>query len=426
MTLFAILASVLFSVQVASAQLWSGILDPSRAADWTVTGVTGGIPTNRTQCGATIAAYSGTAATINAAIAACGANQYVLLGAGTFTLTTGIEFAPTYKGTAASNVTLRGSGPDQTQLVFTAVTGSSCNTPICLMDSTQMFGTCTVGPGHGHNPNTATWTAGYSQGTTSITIDNITGNSLKVSPPGDPNPDAYSTLAAGSIIHLDQLDDDVSIATSYRPFVTQTAPYALFVGNQTRPSRLLGEAHKVVSISGSGPYTVTITPALAYPYFSGSQSPGVWWCGSPGQTPTYDGIENLTINNQTGLTNMQGLIKFVGAQDSWVKNVRQIQGSTAQVWIENSVNVEVRDSYFYKGLTTADTNYGLTPVNASFVRIENNIIHQQNVAIITQPCAVCVIGYNYIVGTNSPTGQPSTGLYNGLAGAVNQVFMGRQ
>src|ERR1700693_3561587 len=94
------------------AQPWSGIIDPSRAIDWSNVGVPGGIPTNRTQCGSTIAAYTGTADAINNALAACSSNQYVLLGSGTFSLSSGITFGH------HSNLTLRGSGANQTFIVF--------------------------------------------------------------------------------------------------------------------------------------------------------------------------------------------------------------------------------------------------------------------------------------------------------------------
>ena len=70
-------------------QLWSGIISPSRAIDWTQAGVVGGIPdANWAQCGSTITPSTGTAATINTQIAGCPANTYVLLGPGTFNLST--------------------------------------------------------------------------------------------------------------------------------------------------------------------------------------------------------------------------------------------------------------------------------------------------------------------------------------------------
>ena len=101
------------------AQLWSGVLAPTRAIDWTTAGVAGGVPANYTQCGSTIAAYTGAAATINNALAVCGPNTYVLLGAGTFTLSTGIRWS-------VNNVALRGSGPTQTMLVFQGGAHDGC------------------------------------------------------------------------------------------------------------------------------------------------------------------------------------------------------------------------------------------------------------------------------------------------------------
>src|SRR5437899_12578368 len=72
------------------AQQWSGIISSSRATDWSKAGVQGGIPSaNWTQCGSTITAYNGTGQTIQTAINNCTANHYVLLGAGTFTLSSG-------------------------------------------------------------------------------------------------------------------------------------------------------------------------------------------------------------------------------------------------------------------------------------------------------------------------------------------------
>src|SRR6185312_9816404 len=85
----------------ASAQQWSGILSSTRAIDWSTAGVAGGIPTNRTQCGSTLASSS-TLAQIQTAINNCPAGQFVKLGTGTFTLSGGLSMK--------ANVTLRGDG----------------------------------------------------------------------------------------------------------------------------------------------------------------------------------------------------------------------------------------------------------------------------------------------------------------------------
>ena len=121
----------------------------SRRIDWSQAGVSGGIP-NRTTICATLSPGA-TAAQINSAIAACPSGQVVKLNAGTYSLSSGIDF------NARSNVTLRGDGPDRTFLIFTG--GVSCGglgADVCFRNGAL---NSTDSPG-----NTANWTAGYSVG----------------------------------------------------------------------------------------------------------------------------------------------------------------------------------------------------------------------------------------------------------------------
>src|SRR5438309_8818701 len=135
-------AICLYLPTYSHAQLWSGIIDQSRATDWSQAGIPGGIP-NRTTICATLNPGA-TAAQINSAIAACPSGQVVFLNAGTYNLT-GIDFAQ------HSNVTLRGAGPDQTILKFTANTGcSGLNADVCVQGSFNWTGS---------QQNLTTWTA---------------------------------------------------------------------------------------------------------------------------------------------------------------------------------------------------------------------------------------------------------------------------
>src|SRR5262249_37790001 len=112
---------VLLSPTYGHAQPWSGIVASSRVTDWSTAGVEGGIPSAAwTQCAPTIAAYTGSASTINTAISNCGVNHYVKLASGTFTLSSGIHLSK-------SNVVLRGSGANQTSLIINGVAPTSCN-----------------------------------------------------------------------------------------------------------------------------------------------------------------------------------------------------------------------------------------------------------------------------------------------------------
>jgi len=78
--------------EAQAAPLWNGIHQSQAGPLTGASGCAGSIPTNRTQCGSLIQAYTGDASQINAAIANCGANQLVLLGVGTFYLSAGINF----------------------------------------------------------------------------------------------------------------------------------------------------------------------------------------------------------------------------------------------------------------------------------------------------------------------------------------------
>src|SRR5207247_76102 len=96
----------------ASAEPWSGILDPSRAIDWSHAGLPGGIPNRTTICASIDPGSS--AAQIDAAITACPADQAVFLSAGTFALSAGLNMK--------SGVELRGAWRKRTRLVFTGTT----------------------------------------------------------------------------------------------------------------------------------------------------------------------------------------------------------------------------------------------------------------------------------------------------------------
>src|SRR5260370_18668729 len=81
--------STLLSVS-GNAQLWSGILAPNRAADWSSAGVVSGIPNYTTICNTTacntLASGTVTAASIQSALASCPTNGVVQVPAGPFSV----------------------------------------------------------------------------------------------------------------------------------------------------------------------------------------------------------------------------------------------------------------------------------------------------------------------------------------------------
>src|SRR6266699_4613638 len=149
------------------AQAWSGIIDPSRAVDWSRAGTS--IPNRTTNC-ATLSPGA-TSSQINSAISNCPANQVVFLNAGTYNLSGGITF------NGHSNVTLRGAGPTLTVLQFSS--GDNCGGQggdICVIGSNPAYvGSSQVQPG---GSNAHGWTAGYTKGATKITLDSASGLSV--------------------------------------------------------------------------------------------------------------------------------------------------------------------------------------------------------------------------------------------------------
>src|SRR5438270_1838923 len=162
--LFVYVLLILLLPAGSKAQSWGGILAPARGIDWSKAGIPGGIPSGSwTQCGATIAAYSGTADAINKAISSCGTNEYVLLGPGNFNLSTSIFIQ------GKNRVALRGSGASKTFLVFGAGANHSCmgGASSCLIGVQASDGSFWDQPA-----NLTNWTAGYTQATNQITLSN--------------------------------------------------------------------------------------------------------------------------------------------------------------------------------------------------------------------------------------------------------------
>lgn len=181
---FVLLLAVPLAAQAAP---WSGILDPSRAIEWSQAGVVGGIPSASwpncaTPACNTLHGGTVTAASIQSALASAPANSVVRIPAGTFALSSGFTHS-------CSNVVLRGAGAGATKLVMNGVVtggGMGLNRAINLLSGATGV--------KDSGTQTANWTAGYAKEATVLTLSNTTG--LVAGPAG-----------TGSLIFLDQLND---------------------------------------------------------------------------------------------------------------------------------------------------------------------------------------------------------------------------
>ena len=374
-------------------QLWSGVLSSARATDWTQAGIPGGIPSGSwTQCGATIAAYNGTGTTIVNALnhtgtgyTSCGSNTYIQLGAGTFNLTTGI------RNVGVSNTELRGMGADQTHLVFTGTSTCQGGNIPCSVGFESSDGTYPLQP----PTNIYNWTAGYAQGSNSITLSsgaNITAGSTWIIL------DQCNTGLTGAPCAGNETDNGnfFECAEGY------SSPYGC-AGNGpdnglARPERFEWEIVQATACSpacgSSGTTVVTISPPLQHPNWASGQTPQAWLI----QPAQYVGVEDLSIDDSAITANSAG-VAFNNCSYCWAKGVAVLNAYNIGIYIWQGLHDQIESNYVYNAgqqLTYADPT-GIKH-NGSDNLIENNIIEQVRPGILAEgPSNGSVIAYNYIV-----------------------------
>jgi len=353
---FVLLFLLVFGLATPSrAQSWSGIIDPTRAVNWSNVGIPGGVPNRTTICATLNPGAS--ASQISSAIQSCPSGQVVFLNAGTYNLNNGIDFGN------KSNVTLRGAGADQTLLVFTSGTGCfGQNAAICIENGELNWA--------GGPTNSANWTAGYAQGTTTVTLSGT------------------SNLKVGNYLILDQLNDTSStVGSIYVCEATGSPCNTQEGGSAGRSNRAQQQLVKVTAISGNN---VTITPGLYMPNWSSSHSPGAWW---PSTVISNSGVENLSIDNTN--SGVEHGVTMMNAYQCWVKGIRSLNSQRDHINLYITKNTVVRDSYFYGTQNAASQSYGVETFDGSDQLVENNIFQKVTTPVQMNDSQGLVIGYNF-------------------------------
>lgn len=391
----AVTAGLILLCASCHAQLWSGILAPSRAVDWKDAGISSRIPDRPAVC-AKLSPGAGSAE-FNRAIASCPAGQTVYVSPGKYHLANGISFG------TRNDVTLRGAGPDRTVLSFAGA--DSCKglySDVCIAGSTAYWtGHALVQPGA---VNAARWTAGYTKGTIAITLDNTRG------------------LTPGTLLTLDQANDTADhggFLVCDRPGLCRPASESGSPGRKVdNISRSQQQIVRVTAVRGK---TVTITPGLYASNWSADKSPGAWWSGPP---VTGVGIEDLALDH-SGSKAMSG-VAFFNAYQCWIRNVASINARRNHVWLVQSARLEVRDSYFYGGQGSASQSYGVESYITSDDLILNNIFQHVTAPVMMAPAAGIVTAYNFMTDMyyTAPVDWLSGSMWMHDAGAMFNLFEG--
>jgi hypothetical protein len=350
--------SLLFSLIVlalapgfAHAQAWSGILDPTRAIDWSTAGVPGGIPSGSwTQCGSTIQAStygngaSDATSGIQAAINACASNQFVLLSPGTFRINSQLILK--------SNMVLRGAGAASTVLSMYGSNGT-------------YSGAIQFGSGNGPSPSTSNAiTAGATQGSTSITISG-------------------GGISAGQLM---------LIGGTNASFMTEAGTGGTCSWCNTGFPGDAGQIVEVTNVAGS---TVTFRPPLYFDY--SSFTPKAYRFNAAARNA---GLESLQVSgNNTGNNTMIGLNATAYC---WVYRVETNFADNAHLQTYASIGNEYRDNFFHDGFNHGpggtDGQLNLAS-NTSSTLVINNILWRQHVSIMLEwGAAGNVIAYNFMTG----------------------------
>jgi len=381
----AILLVLLVSPALAATP-WSGMLDPSRAIDWTSAGFT--IPNYANNCttqpqltanDSTAAAANGTA--IQNALASCDATHNVV------NLPSGIFYVAGFNYGAQGKQVLRGAGPNATYLYMTTNNGcGGLGGAICMEAANWNYaGGAAVLPPSGTQQ--CQWTSGYPQGTTTITLSNCPGG-----PP-----------SVNQMLILDQANDTSDTGGIY--MCDGSTSNCTYEGVRNTGGRVInGIAHSELQIvyvtgatsPGNGSYSVTISPGIYFTNIRTSQNPGAWWAGFVQN----DGIENLTLdytNSSAGPTDIAGVTMF-SCYQCWMKNVRNIDASRAAVELYQAAFGVIRDSYFYGARSHAQTSYNIEGDTSSGFLIENNIMQQPTTTLLfSYSSAGNVADYNFSV-----------------------------
>lgn len=349
---------LLLSALTATAEY---ALPTGRSMNWyTNVGLVGGIPSVTTIY--TNLPATSTAANINTAIQNCPSNQVVLLTNGTFNLTADITLNK-------SGVVLRGHGNRwETNAATILNFDSGGNAGIRIVGSAAYDNRSVTANAPDHEVD---WTAGFSAGTSVITLSSVSG------------------LAVNQMIVLDQLNAAPDVrerdcSVSGRGCTRAQAHWTI-----------------VTAINGND---VTIQTPIYMTNWAAGNTPKAWWMDAA--ILRRIGVEKLTADTEgsdgADLDGFGTSISIMNAYEIWVRQVETYKGgSTAHIGTIGAARCEFRRNYLYGNKGGGSQAYGFIPSSGSGFWIEDNVMLE-----VTAPCVpgwyYSEMAFTFNFATNNP------------------------
>lgn len=343
----------LMLVFFTSSNLFSQTLPANRIADWNMAGVQGGIPEVTTVYNvlATSPALVADGITDNTA------NLQTLLNDNATYPSPCVFYFPAgtyiFKSTVflTSGRVLRGESPSVTMFHFNL---GNANVH-CIDIVSRTAGTLT------------NVTAGSSKGSTSITVAD--GNLFQ----------------AGNWAQIKQSNDAAIMGTN-NPIEWDASWSAESVGQLFKVSAVVGNV-------------LTLDRPLRFDFYTPSD--GTLRARTL-QAIENVGFENLKVKRVKNQSTASGYTFFFNyAANCWIKNIESDSTLTAHVLIEQSTNLEVRDSYFHRAYNYGGggNGYGVgAALHCGSILVENNIFQRlRHATLVSSGASGNVFAYNYSI-----------------------------
>ena len=158
----------------------------------------------------------------------------------------------------------------------------------------------------------------------------------------------------------------------------------------------VGQLFKVIAVSGN---VLTLDRPLRFDFYT---PPGGTLRARTLQAIEHVGFENLKVKRVKNLSTASGYTFFFNyAANCWIKNIESDSTLTAHVLIEQSTNIEVRDSYFHRAYNYGGggNGYGVgAALHCGSILVENNIFQRlRHATLVSSGASGNVFAYNYSI-----------------------------